>query len=57
MGKWEHEELKKGMVGIRVWNAIMSVDYFDINGPGIPATAVEYKEKMATSWGEIKSNI
>lgn len=57
MGEWEHEELKKGMVGVRVWNAIMAVDYFDINGPGIPATAVEYKEKIAAKWGQIKSSL
>ncbi len=54
MGEWEDDQFKTGMIGLRVWSAIMAVDDFDINGPGIPATAVDSQGKMATAWGEIK---
>ena len=54
MGEWEDDQLETGMIGFRVWSAIMAVDDLDINGPGIPATAVDSQGKMATAWGEIK---
>jgi len=54
MGKWEENQLKSGMVGVRVWEASMAVDDFEINGPGIPATDVSPAGKMAIAWGEIK---
>jgi len=54
MGEWEDDQLEKGMIGIRVWSAIMSIDDFDINGPGIPATAVDSQGKLASAWGGIK---
>ena len=47
-------QLEKGMIGIRVWKATMAVDDFDINGPDIPATAVDSQGKLAASWGRIK---
>jgi hypothetical protein len=55
MGEWEDNQLETGMMGIRVWQAIMAVDDFDINGPGIPATAVDSQGKLAFTWGKIKS--
>ena len=54
MGKWEDDQLKEGMVGLRVWNAVMAADDFEINGPGIPASAVDSQGKLASAWGEIK---
>ena len=54
MGEWKDDQLNTGMVGIRVYNAIMAVDDFDINGPGIQSSAVEPKGKVAVVWGEIK---
>lgn len=54
MGKWEDNQLKSGMVGVRVWNAVMAVDDFDISGPGIPSTAVEPQGKIAITWSKIK---
>jgi hypothetical protein len=54
MGEWEDDQLETGMIGIRVWSAIMSIDDFDANGPGIPATAVESQGKLAVAWGQIK---
>jgi hypothetical protein len=54
MGKWEENQLKTGMVGVRVWNASMAVDDFDINGPGIAASAVDPQSKIAVAWGDIK---
>jgi hypothetical protein len=54
MGEWEDDQLETGMLGIRVWSAIMAVDDLDINGPGIPATAVDSQGKLAVAWGEIK---
>ena len=54
MGEWEDNQLETGMMGIRVWQAIMAVDDFDINGPGIPATAVDSRGKLAVTWGKIK---
>ena len=56
MGKWEDNQLKTGMVGIRVWNASMAVDDFDINGPGIQGSAVEPRGKVAVAWGKIKQS-
>ena len=54
MGIWKDDQLKTGMIGIRTWNASMAIDDFDINGPGIPATAVESNGKIAATWGKIK---
>lgn len=54
MGVWEDDQLKTGMVGVRVWNAIMAIDDFDINGPGIKASAVDSQNKLTTAWGDIK---
>lgn len=54
MGEWEDTQLETGMIGIRVWLAIMAVDDFDVNGPGIPATAVDSKGKLVATWGNIK---
>ena len=57
MGEWEDDQLETGMVGIRVWSAIMSVDDFEVNGPGIPATAVDSQDKLAVTWGDVKRDI
>jgi hypothetical protein len=54
MGEWKDDQLKTGMIGIRVWGATMSIDNFDISGPGIPASAVESKGKLASTWANIK---
>jgi hypothetical protein len=54
MGEWEDDQLETGMIGIRVWSAIMAVDDFDANGPGIPSTAVDSQGKLAATWGKIK---
>ncbi len=56
MGEWEDNQLETGMIGIRVWSAIMAVDDFDANGPGIPSTAVDSQGKLAAAWGSIKGN-
>ena len=55
MGEWKDDQFKTGMVGIRVWSATMSIDNFDISGPGIPASAVDSKDKLASTWANIKS--
>ncbi|MFC1714462.1 hypothetical protein ACFL6S_12410, partial [Candidatus Poribacteria bacterium] len=54
MGEWEDDQLETGMIGIRVWSAIMAIDDFEVNGPGIPATAVDSQGKLAVAWGGIK---
>jgi hypothetical protein len=54
MGEWKDDQLNAGMVGIRVYNAIMAIDDFDINGPGIQSSAVKPEGKVAVVWGEIK---
>jgi hypothetical protein len=54
MGEWEDDQLQTGMIGIRVWKAIMAVDDLDVSGPGIPSTAVDSQGKLAVAWGEIK---
>jgi len=54
MGEWEDDQFETGMVGLRVWSAIMAVDDFEVNGPGIPATAVDSQGKLASAWGKIK---
>lgn len=54
MGVWEDDQLETGMVGVRVWNATMAVDDFDINGPGIKSSAVDSQGKLAIAWGKIK---
>ena len=56
MGEWEDDQLETGMIGIRVWSAIMAVDDFDANGPGIPATAVDSQGKLAVAWGKVKQD-
>jgi hypothetical protein len=55
MGEWKDDQLKTGMIGIRVWSAIMSVDNFEVNGPGIPSSAVDSKGKLVATWAKIKS--
>jgi hypothetical protein len=45
------------MIGIRVWDAVMAIDDFDINGPGIAASAVYPQSKIAVAWGEIKQTM
>ena len=55
MGEWEDDQLETGKIGFRVWSAIMGVEDFDINGPGIPRTAVESQGKLATTWARIKT--
>jgi len=54
MGEWKDDQLKTGMIGIRVYKAIMSIDNFEANGPGIPSSPVESKDKLATTWAKIK---
>ncbi|MBD3182677.1 hypothetical protein GF312_10315 [Candidatus Poribacteria bacterium] len=55
MGEWEDDQLETGMIGLRVWNAIMAVDDLSIEGPNIPKTTVEPQEKLASTWGMVKS--
>jgi len=55
MGEWEDDQLEKGMIGFRVYKAILAVDEFDVNGPGIPSSKeVKFQGKIATAWSEIK---
>lgn len=54
MGEWEDDQFETGMIGLRVWSAIMAIDDFEVNGPGIPATAVDSQGKLASAWGKIK---
>lgn len=57
MGKWEDSQLKEGMIGFRVYRAILAVDEFDVNGPGIPpSSVVKFQGKIATAWGQIKNH-
>jgi len=35
-------------------NTVFQVEYFKIDGKGVPATAVESKGKLATLWGSLK---
>jgi len=57
MGAWEDDQLETGMIGIRVWSAVMAIDDFDVNGPNIPNTAVNSQGKMAVAWGKIKQGM
>jgi len=56
MGEWEDDQLEKGMIGFRVYKAILAVDEFDVNGPGIsPTKDVKCQGKIATVWSKIKA--
>jgi len=55
MGEWEDDQLETGRIGLRVWSAIMAVDEFEINGPGIPRTAVDSQGKLAATWAGIRA--
>lgn len=57
MGEWEDDQLEKGMIGFRVYKAILAVEEFDVNGPGIPPSqAVNPQGKIATVWSRIKTS-
>lgn len=56
MGVCENNQLKTGMVGVRTWSAIMALDNFEVNGPGIVGSAVESIGKTTTTWGNIKNS-
>jgi hypothetical protein len=51
--------LLTGRVGFTTWNAPESVGFFDdfkLEGPGIKASPVSPRGKLATMWGEIKDS-
>ena len=48
---------KRGKVGVRVWADRVEIDYFKVDGPGIPKSpdlAVQPDEVLATTWGRVK---
>lgn len=47
-------DLKKGKVGVRVYGCTSHIDNFEVNGPGIPPTAVTKLGKFTTTWGGLK---
>lgn len=50
----QDSDLKNGKVGVRVYGCTSNIDDFDVNGPGIPLTAVEFNDKISITWGKIK---
>ena len=50
----EDDRLTAGKVGARIYGCTSHIDDFDVNGPGIPATAVESAGKLAVTWGSIR---
>ena len=46
----------RGAVGIRIWNSHAAFDDFEVNGPGIQASAVSPSGKLAAAWGRLKGN-
>jgi hypothetical protein len=50
----EDGDLVGGAVGVRIYGCTSHVDDFDVNGPGVPLTAVEASGKLAITWGELK---
>ena len=45
----------KGRPGLGGRDSTVAYEYVEINGKGIPPTAVEPADKLATLWGELKS--
>ena len=45
----------KGRPGLGGRDSTVAYEYVEINGEGIPPTAVEPADKLATLWGELKS--
>ena len=45
----------KGRPGLGGRDSTVAYEYVEINGEGVPPTAVEPADKLATLWGELKS--
>ena len=45
----------KGRPGLGGRDSTVAYEYVEINGPGIPPTAVEPVDKLAVTWGTLKS--
>ena len=45
----------KGRPGLGGRDSTVAYEYVEINGPGIPPTAVEPVDKLAVTWGALKS--
>ena len=47
-------DFKFGAIGVGTFNAAAEFDNITVEGPGVPATAVEFTGKLATTWANIK---
>jgi hypothetical protein len=58
MLEFNHGAYERGKAGVRVWADQIEIDYFQMDGPGIPKSpglAVEKSHsKLATIWGRIR---
>ena len=55
MVETEDKTYDKGRPGLGGRDSTVAYEYVEINGEGIPPTAVEPADKLATLWGELKS--
>ncbi|MDE0327291.1 MAG: hypothetical protein OXN27_25470 [Candidatus Poribacteria bacterium] len=55
MVETEDKTYDKGRPGLGGRDSTVLYEYMEINGEGIPPTAVEPADKLATLWGELKS--
>jgi hypothetical protein len=58
MLEFNHDAYDQGQVGVRVWSDQVEIDYFKVDGPGIPPSpemaVLEPYDTISTAWGEIK---
>ncbi len=47
-------DFKFGAIGVGTFNAAAEFDNITVEGPGVPATAVEFTGKLSTTWADIK---
>ena len=47
-------DFETGAIGVGTFNAEATFDNVEIEGPGIPASYVDFSGKLATLWGNIK---
>ena len=57
MVETEDKTYDKGRPGLGGRDSTVLYEYMEINGEGIPPTAVEPADKLATLWGELKGPI
>ena len=55
--KTQDKTYDKGRPGLGGRDSTVAYEYVEINGPGIPPTAVEPVDKLAITWGELKKKI